>query len=127
MVSVSEGKNGTSEGLRSVFILSVDIKYTNIKFTIIDIVLSCLVSTRNVFCQHTNDKHASSNKSLLINKNSTFTLCFVVKLRSPSWSALQLILKAEMAQFSLVAVPLAYNYFYFVVKNREKQIIMPSL
>ena len=87
--------------------------------------LSCLVSARNVFCQHTNDKHASPNrnKSLLINQNSTFTLCFVVKLRSPSWSALQLILKAEMAQFSLVAVPLAYNYFYFVVKNREKKII----
>ena len=40
MVPVSEGRNDTSEGLRSVFILAVDIKYTNIKFTIIDIVLS---------------------------------------------------------------------------------------
>ena len=43
MVAVSEGRNDTSEELRSVFIWAVDIKYTNIEFTIIDIVLSCVV------------------------------------------------------------------------------------
>ena len=76
MVAVSEGRNDTSEGLRSVFILAVDIKYTNIKFTIIDIVLVCL--PKKIFCQQDVSKYvyclneqASFMKPKFI---STFTL-----------------------------------------------------